>query len=227
MALASCDPNHQNEFYRIDRSDIEGYEQFISKYPSSTLVKDARERIETEKENRRIQAEIERAAEQQRQLESRYGNNSLSNGSAPYARWYGNNLYFDDYTPHSEIQVTAPSNSDVIVIVRYNNQNGNVAGHKYITAGNRVTIYLKNGYNYQTFFYYGKGWYPQKEMKGKRVLSPSQRMAHQHIWRTIFSSIRLLFRQMATSRQAEVQKVKCSNLFKHGRQTRTIRGIPS
>ena len=165
----SCDPNHQNEFYRIDRSDIEGYEQFISKYPSSSLVKDARERIETEKENRRIQAEIERAAEQQRQLESRYGNNSLLNGSAPYARWYGNNLYFDDYTPHSEIQVTAPSNSDVIVIVRYNNQNGNVAGHKYITAGNRVTIYLKNGYNYQTFFYYGKGWYPQKEMKGSLV----------------------------------------------------------
>ena len=64
----------------------------------------------------------------------------------------------------SEIRVKAPYNSDVIAIVRYNNSNGNVAAHKYIKAGNSVTLYLKNGYNYQTFFYYGNGWYPQKEM---------------------------------------------------------------
>lgn len=27
------------------------------------------------------------------------------------------------------------------------------------------TINLQNGYRHQTFFYYGNGWYPQKEMK--------------------------------------------------------------
>lgn len=166
LALNSCDPNHQNEFYSIGREDIESYEYFIQKYPNSIYVKDARERIAAAKEAQRIREEEERRAELLRQMESRYGNNSLSNGSAPYSSWYGQNLYFDDYTAHSEIRVTAPYNSDVIAIVRYNNSNGNVAGHKYITAGSTVTIYLKNGYNYQTFFYYGKGWYPQKEMKG-------------------------------------------------------------
>ena len=45
--------------------------------------------------------------------------------------------------------------------------NGSVAGHRYIKAGNSTKIYLKNGYNYQTFFYYGKGWYPEKQMNDK------------------------------------------------------------
>ena len=45
--------------------------------------------------------------------------------------------------------------------------NGRVAGHKYIKAGNTATIYLRNGNYYQTFFYYGKGWYPDKQMNGK------------------------------------------------------------
>lgn len=202
VIITSCDPNHTNEFNKIARSDTAGYEQFISKYPNSTLVKDAKERIEVnvfnsiertditgyerfiakypnstlvrdakeiievEKENRRIQEEIRLEQERQRRIENMYGHNSLSNGSAPYSQWYGLNLYFDDYTPHSEIRVSAPTNSDVIAIVRYNNGNGNVAGHKYIKAGHSVTIYLRNGYNYQTFFYYGNGWYPQKEMNG-------------------------------------------------------------
>lgn len=165
IALTSCDPNHTAEFNRIDRNDIAGYEQFIASYPNSMLVADARERIEVAKENKRKQEEARRAEELQRQLESRYGNNALSNGAQPYAAWYGTNQYLDDYTPHSEIQVKAPYNSDVIAIVRYNNHNGNVAGHRYVRAGSTATIYLRNGYNYQTFFYYGKGWYPDKEMK--------------------------------------------------------------
>lgn len=165
LIFISCDPNHTSEFRKIDRNDIAGYEQFISKYPNSTLVADARERIEVAKENLRRLEELRLAEERQRQLEERYGSNTLSNGSQPYAAWYGTNKYMDDYTPHSEIKVTAPSNSDVIAIVRYNNHNGNVAGHRYIQAGRTATIYLRNGYNYQTFFYYGKGWYPDKEMK--------------------------------------------------------------
>lgn len=171
LSLCACDTNHSDEFYRIDRDDIVGYEKFIKKYPNSNLVDDAKERIEVAKENlriaqeQRLQEELLRLKEDERiKLEEKYGNNSLSNGSQPYSEWYGFNKKISDYTPHSEIQVTASSNSDVIVIVRYDNHNGNVAAHKYIQAGKSATLYLKNGYKYQTFFYYGTGWYPEKEM---------------------------------------------------------------
>ncbi len=167
LLLIACDTNHKSEFYRIQRDDIQGYEEFIKKYPSSTFVSDARERIETAKEEKRQKEEQERREAEARRLESQYGNNSLSNGSQPYSRWYGANQYYDDYTAHSEIRVKAPYNSDVIAIVRYNNMNGSVAGHKYIKAGNSATIYLRNGSYYQTFFYYGMGWYPDKQMNGK------------------------------------------------------------
>lgn len=163
--LVGCDTNHTSEYNSISRYDIDGYEAFIEKYPTSIHVSDARERIEVEKERQRQQEECRRLEEKQRQLEYAYGSNSLPNASQPYAKWYGKNSYYDDYTPHSEIRIKAPYNSDVIAIVRYNNQNGRVAGHRYIQAGNSATIYLKNGQYYQTFFYYGKGWYPEKEMK--------------------------------------------------------------
>lgn len=165
LVLVGCDSNHTSEYNRINRNDINGYETFISKYPTSIHVADARERIEVAREEQRLAAEAARKAEEQRRLESQYGANSLSNGSQPYSQWYGTNVYYDDYTPHSEIRVKAPHNSDVIAIVRYNNHNGKVAGHKYIKAGNSATIYLRNGAYYQTFFYYGRGWYPGKQMK--------------------------------------------------------------
>ena len=167
MAIAACDTNHSSEFNSIHRDDISGYESFISKYPSSSHVQDARERINAAIERKREAEEQARISAERDRLENQYGNNSLANGAQPYSKWYGNNLYFDDYTPHSEIRVKAPYNSDVIVIVRYNNQNGNVAGHRYIKAGNTVTIYLINNRTYQTFFYYGKGWYPNKDMNGQ------------------------------------------------------------
>lgn len=165
LLFVCCDTNHTTEYNRISRYDIDGYEAFIARYPTSIHVSDARERIEVAKERQRQEEERARREEEQRQLEYAYGNNSLANGSQPYAQWYGRNNYYDDYTPHSEIRVKAPYNSDVIAIVRYNNHNGNVAGHRYIKANHSATIYLRNGYNYQTFFYYGTGWYPDKEMK--------------------------------------------------------------
>lgn len=166
--IFACDNNHQSEFYRIQRDDVAGYQEFIRKYPQSIYVTDALERIQMVKEERKLQNERQKKEAELRQLESLYGDNSLINGAQPYSRWYGNNLRFDEYTPHSEIQIKAPYNSDVIAIVRYNNMNGKVAGHCYIKAGMTSTIYLGNGFNYQTFFYYGKGWYPSKEMKNVR-----------------------------------------------------------
>lgn len=166
--LSSCDRNHQSEFNRIQRDDINGYEEFIRKYPQSIYVEDARERVCVAREALRLEREQQQKEEEMRRLESSYGNNSLANGAQPYSRWYGANLRFDDYTPHSEIQIIAPTNSDVIAIVRYNNMNGRVAGHCYVKAGMKSTIELSNGNNYQTFFYYGKGWYPDKDMNRVR-----------------------------------------------------------
>ena len=81
----------------------------------------------------------------------------------PYSKWFGSNKVFDDYTPHSEVQVTAPYNSDVIVIIRNNNKNGTVAGHRYISRGSTGTIALNNG-TFQVFFYYGSSWSPYVDM---------------------------------------------------------------
>ena len=165
MLFVSCGSNHTSEFNSISRNDIQGYEKFIERYPTSAHVADARERIEVAREEQRLAEETARRNEEQRRLESQYGTNSLYNGSQPYSQWYGKNAYYDDYTPHSEICVEAPYNSDVIAIVRRDNHNGKVVGHAYIKAGNSVTLYLQNGSYYQTFFYYGKGWYPEKQMK--------------------------------------------------------------
>lgn len=166
--IFSCDNNHKSAFDRIERDDIASYNEFIRKYPHSIYVSEARERISIAKEELRLQKEQKEKEDEMRRLEARYGENSLTNGAQPYHQWYGWNSRFDNLTPHSEIQISAPYNSDVIAIVRYNNMNSIVAGHCYIKAGMTSTIPLANGYNYQTFFYFGEGWYPDKQMNKVR-----------------------------------------------------------
>ncbi len=161
LTLISCDKNHTAEYERIDRSDIEEYEAFVREYPSSIHVSDAQERIQVAKEEIRMREE----EEQREQLYRTYGSNSLYNGSQPYESFYGKNHHYSSDEPHAEVRVKAAYNSDVIVIIRYNNQNGRVAGHTYVRAGQTATIQLPGGHRYQTFFYYGRGWYPDKPMK--------------------------------------------------------------
>ena len=48
LLLASCDANHTQKFNSINKNDIAGYENFISKYPSSIHVKAARKYITEE-----------------------------------------------------------------------------------------------------------------------------------------------------------------------------------
>ena len=183
LTLTSCDKNHTTEYERIDRSDIEGYEAFVREYPSSIHVSDAQERIQAAKEEIRLREEAERRQieeqerlrakaerrqreeEQREQLYRTYGSNSLYNGSQPYESFYGKNHRYSSDEPHAEVRVKAAYDSDVIVIIRYNNQNGRVAGHTYVRAGQTATIQLPGGHRYQSFFYYGRGWYPDKPMK--------------------------------------------------------------
>ena len=93
-------------------------------------------------------------------LYDKYINNSLKNGSSPYAYCFGRNKTCSTNNC-SQIEIKAPINSDVIVTVKKNNE---VYRHAYISAGNEYSLDLPNG-QYQTFFYYGKGWNPDKIMK--------------------------------------------------------------
>jgi hypothetical protein len=90
----------------------------------------------------------------------KYINNSLTTGSTPYASLFGSNPACSEYGC-SEIKVITPQNSDVLVTVKRNDR---IFRHAYIKAGSSFTLQMPNG-TYQAFFYYGKGWNPEKVMK--------------------------------------------------------------
>ena len=95
---------------------------------------------------------------------SYYSTNSLYTGATPYRYCYGRNPYCSPpygYAECSFIDVKASSNSDVVVIVKKNNR---VYSHAYIKAGGYYKFKVGNG-SFQTFFYYGKGWNPNKYIK--------------------------------------------------------------
>jgi hypothetical protein len=95
---------------------------------------------------------------------SYYSTNSLYTGSTPYKYCYGKNPYCSPsygYTECSFIDIKASSNSDVVVIIKKNNR---VYSHAYIKAGGSYKFKVGNG-SFQTFFYYGKGWNPNKYIK--------------------------------------------------------------
>lgn len=94
--------------------------------------------------------------------EKQYLDNSLSTGDTPYTEYYGK-TYKCPYKQCSSIQVTAPKESDIVVIIKRNNQNGKVVAHGYIRAGATYQFAIPDG-TYQTFFYYGEGWNPNKVM---------------------------------------------------------------
>lgn len=96
--------------------------------------------------------------------DKQYEHNSLSTGAAPYTAYYGKN-YKCPYEQCSGIKVTAPGESDIVVIIKRNNTNGKVISHGYIKAGATLFFPIPDG-TYQTFFYYGTGWNPNKEMSG-------------------------------------------------------------
>lgn len=95
--------------------------------------------------------------------ESKYIHNRLTTGSTPYAELYGKN-YKCPQSQCSGIKVTAPKESDIVVIIKSNNMDGDVISHGYIRANETYQFDLPKG-TYQTFFYYGSGWNPNKKMK--------------------------------------------------------------
>ncbi len=90
---------------------------------------------------------------------SKYINNSLPTGDTPYAEYYGSNkeCKYDDC---SQIKVVT-SDSDVLVTIKKDEK---VVSHAYIGKNDDYTFSVPNG-RYQVFFYYGRGWDPEKPMK--------------------------------------------------------------
>ena len=111
---------------------------------------------EQSKQQRLQREEIKR---KEKEIVDTYINNSLHNGATPYSYCFGNNRGCSDYGC-SQIEVKTPSSSDVLVTIK---RNGEVVSHAYISAASSYTFDLPNG-TYQPFFYYGKGWYPEKVM---------------------------------------------------------------
>ena len=126
------------------------------------------ERRKAEEAKRAFQLEQERIAREallekerkEKAIYDKYINNSLATGATPYSRYYGGNSICNEYGC-SQIKVRT-SNSDVIVTIKRNDK---VVRHAYINSGSSFTFSFPNG-TYQTFFYYGKGWNPEKDMKG-------------------------------------------------------------
>jgi len=123
------------------------WESYLQNYPQGKFASRARAKI-------REFEEIER-----------YANYSLSNGATPYSQWYGSSNYCSSWYC-SEIVITAPYNSDVVAFIK--NASGNVVRHAFIRAGRSYTFNVPDG-TYQPYFYYGKGWYPKKQMAKGRI----------------------------------------------------------
>ena len=120
-------------------------------------------RIEREKEEtaKRIKREAKLKKErEEKAIYDRYIDNSLRTGATPYAYCFGSYNSCSDYGC-SQIKVTTPANSDVLVTIK---KNGKVYRHAYINANSSYTFEFPNG-SYQTYFYYGKGWNRNKVMK--------------------------------------------------------------
>jgi hypothetical protein len=112
------------------------------------------------KQQRQEQAEEEEQMRIEEEMYEKYIDNSLNTGDTPYSYMYGGNPSCNDYGC-SQISVKTPSNSDVLVTIK---QDGEVVCHAYIRSSSSYTFEIPNG-TYQPFFYYGKGWNPEKVMK--------------------------------------------------------------
>jgi hypothetical protein len=98
--------------------------------------------------------------ERRNKLIEKFRDNNLSTGETPYSYCLGSN---DNCNYHgcSQLRVTTPENSDVLVTLKKEEQ---VVRHAYIQGGQSYTFQVPDGI-YQPFFYYGNGWNPDKVMK--------------------------------------------------------------
>lgn len=130
-----------------------------SKLDSQDIVKSSQTSYHTQHQRSIDYLDKEELSEE----DKKYLSNSLLTGATPYSQYYGKN-YICPYDQCSGIRVTAPHGSDILVIIKRNNQKGKVIAHGYIQSGATFQFDIPDG-TYQTFFYYGEGWNPNKEMR--------------------------------------------------------------
>lgn len=164
LILVSCesDAQRQERTEREEQQKIE-LEERRKADEAERVFKLEQERIEQEKQEIADRIEREARLEKERQEKAIYDmyiSNSLRTGSTPYAYCFGQNSSCSDWGC-SEIRVKTPYNSDVLVTIK---SGGRVVRHAFIRSGSSYNFELSNG-TYQPFFYYGKGWNPEKVMK--------------------------------------------------------------
>lgn len=157
--------------YRVLASGIILSSCQTEKKPSSTSINEnyatPTHKAEEQANISQLNEEYLKREEERRQEEEIYNiyiENSLNTGDIPYSASFGSNSNCSDYGC-SQIKVTTPDNSDVLVTIK---KNGRVVRHAYIKAADNYTFSFPNG-KYQAFFYYGKGWNPNKSMKNGKL----------------------------------------------------------
>ena len=153
LIFTSC----ESEQARKERLELEKQQRIELEQKRAMEEKAKAIRLEQVRIEQEKQAEVER---KKQEIYDRYISNSLPTGATPYSKYYGGNSSCNVYGC-SKIKVIT-SNSDVVVIIKKNDQ---VVRHAFIQARDSYTFSFPNG-TYQAFFYYGKGWNPEKEMKG-------------------------------------------------------------
>lgn len=160
----SCESNEQRAERELKeevrRKEIEVIKKKEAAARTFELEQKRIEQERLEREERELVAAQREKEKQEKMIYDKYINNSLYTGATPYAYCFGKNYSCSEYGC-SEIKVKTPYNSDVLVTIK---KNGQVYRHAYINAGSTYTFQFENG-TYQIFFYYGKGWNPNKFMK--------------------------------------------------------------
>lgn len=163
LLLTSCESEAERK-QRQDKEELQrvAFEEKRQQEAAEIAFQQEQERMLKEEQEEADRLEREKRLEKERrekEIYDTYINNSLNTGNTPYAYCYGSNNTCSDYGC-SEIKVRTPSNSDVMVTIK---RDGKVYRHAYIRSGSSYTFEFPNGV-YQAFFYYGRGWNPEKVM---------------------------------------------------------------
>lgn len=85
-----------------------------------------------------------------------YKENRLETGFQPY----DNEIVARGSESRIIVKTSGTDRTDVVVILKKNDR---IVRNQYVQAGDQAVFNIPDG-TYQIFFYYGKGWYPEKEM---------------------------------------------------------------
>jgi len=155
ISLMACESEQERKY----RAEMDAKEQESKRIEAEMITKQLNEIKLKEEQERKVQEEHDR---EELVTYNRFINNSLSSGATPYSSCFGVNQSCSEWGC-SEIKIKTPRDSDVLVTIKNANK---VVRHAYIRSNSTFTFQMPNG-TYQTFFYYGTGWNPNKEMESQ------------------------------------------------------------